>query len=419
MPQDKLQSLLKMQGLMTGAQLRETSKKVERLREEGTFEIDAVVPGEVIGEGDDGFYLVRTEYDADTGHGLLALGEALNTASKHVALSACDPELADFDPRSAIFIDTETTGLAGGAGTVTFLVGVGYFVGDTFRVDQCFMRDYDDEEPMLHYLGELFANAGSVVSYNGKSFDLPLLRTRFITNRIPFRLEGTAHFDLVHAARRFYKKRLGDCSLGNIEREVLGIDRVGDVDSAEIPRIWLDYLFSRDARDLEAVFYHHKTDILSLVTLTALLSRALDVPGGEGFEHHEDRLSLVRIHYKQKNYEEVLTLSEGLIKTMDGGHLRHECWEMMGFAAKRLERWETMEGAWQSLIDEFPSTLTARVELAKHHEHRTRNLREAQRLCREALNHATGAGAPSPATTIRYRLERIEGKIARATRPAE
>lgn len=416
-PRDRLESLLKLKGLTTGSQLRETTKQVVRQREEGAFEVDAVVPGKVIGDRDDGFYLVRTEFGPDTEHGHLALGEALKTASKHVSLSACDDELGDFDPRSAIFIDTETTGLAGGAGTVTFLVGVGYFVGDTFRVDQCFMRDYDDEEPMLHYLGELFANADSVVSYNGKSFDLPLLRTRFITNRIPFRLEGTAHFDLVHAARRFYKKRLGDCSLGNIERAVLGIDRVGDVDSAEIPRIWLDYLFSRDARDLEAVFYHHKTDILSLVTLTALLSRALDVPKGEGFEHHEDRLSLVKLHYRQKRYNDVLDLGTSLLDSAQDATIECECLEMLGFTAKRLERWEFMEETWARLLAASPNSLVAHAELAKHFEHRKRDLGEAERICIKALacleRQAVIPQAYAP-DYFHHRLERIRRKLGRA-----
>lgn len=417
--QEKLKALLRTKGVMTGADWQAKAEVKKERRAAGEFEVGRLVPGEVVGDDGDAFYLCRSVYPLSTVHGRTTLGAALDTVAKHISLSANDEELSEFDARSAVFVDTETTGLMGGTGTIAFLVGVGYFEKDSFVLDQCFMRDYDDEERMLNFLAERFSNAETVVSYNGKSFDLPLLRTRFITNRIPPRLDSLMHFDLVHAARRFWKKRLPNCTLGTIEEEILGIRRQGDVDSALIPQLWLEYLHTRDAQPLEGVFYHHKMDILSLVSLTAYLSQTIEVPDGEGFEHHEDRLSLVRLHYKQKNYAEVLDLAARLIKTLGNDVLRHECWEMMGFAAKRLEKWIDMEAAWQSLIDECPHTLVARMELAKHHEHRTRNLGEAERLCCEALDHArnrmeTRVGAPSQAASFRHRLERIERKLGRA-----
>ena len=407
--QDKLKGLLATTGLMTGAQWQDRAAEIEEQRASGDFEIDKTIPGEIIGDEESAFYLVRQDFPLETPHGNTTLGAALGTLPHHIALSASDAELADFDIRSAVFVDTETTGLAGGAGTVTFLVGVGYFTDDAFRLDQCFMRDYDDEEPMLEYLDEVFRRSRTLVSYNGKSFDLPLLRTRFITNRIPYRLEGLAHFDLVHAARRFWKKRLGDCSLGNIERAILGIRRTGDIPGSEIPRIWLDYLHTRDARPLVPVFNHHKMDILSLVALTATLSQALEVPDGEGFEHHADRLSLVRVHFRQKQYAEVLDLSATLLDALSDEALRHELHEMTGFAAKRLQRWDVMETAWTAVLEEFPRDLMARHELAKHYEHRKRDLPAAARMCEEALQH-TGS-APGHTATFRHRLDRIQKKL--------
>ncbi len=415
---DKLRFLLGTKGLITGAQWKAQAVEDTRHRAEGGFEVAHVVPGEVIGDADGGFYLVREEFPLETEHGGVALGAALDAVAAHISLSANDQELLEFDPRTAVFVDTETTGLMGGTGTTAFLVGVGSFHEDCFRLDQCFMRDFDDEEPVLRYLAERFAQAETLVSFNGKSFDLPLLRTRFISNRIPCRLDALMHLDLVHASRRIWKSRLRDCSLGNIEREVMGIVRRGDVDSALIPQLWLDYLHTRDARPLRPVFYHHKMDILSLASLTAHLSRMIDVPEGKGFAHEEDRLSLLRLHFRQKRYEDVLGLAEALLGSLADRTLRKECLEMTAFAAKRRSRWEAMESAWLAAIEEFPRHLTARAELAKHYEHRKRDLPGAARFCIEAIRvleeratRAMDADAEWSIGGFRRRLERIERKL--------
>ncbi|HQM51059.1 MAG TPA: ribonuclease H-like domain-containing protein [Candidatus Hydrogenedentes bacterium] len=416
---DKLQSLLAQKGLMSGAEWRRQAEELAQRRASGEFEIDKIVPGEVVGGEDEAFYLVRTDLPLDTPHGNVTLGEALLALPEHVALSANDSDLRDFSPETALFLDTETTGLAGGSGTVAFLVGAGYFEGGMFRLEQAFMRDFDDEEPMLRYLDGVFTGRDTVVSYNGKSFDIPLLRTRFIQNRIPFRLDGALQYDLLHAARRFWKRRLGDCGLTNIEREVLGVRRHGDVSSAEIPELWLEYLRTRDARPLEAVFYHHKMDVLSLAALAGRLSQSLNLPQGTGFDHLEDRLSLVRLHFMQKNYQEVTEHGRRLLEEEAEVAIRCECLYLMGMACKRLQQWVEMEDAWTLLLAERPRDLVARLELAKYYEHRVRDLLAAERICEETLQFletrsALGADElPLGLETFRVRLERIQRKLGR------
>ncbi len=357
---NKLDALLKRPGLMTGAQLAAQQEECPpRRAAPGAHKLAEVVPGEVIGDDDASFYLVRTDHP-------LSLEQ-----------------------------------------------GVAYFEDGVFRLDQCFMRDFDEEEPMLEHLDTLFKRFETVVSYNGKSFDLPLLRTRFIQNRLPFRLEGAAHLDLVHVARRFYKRRLKNCSLGNIEREVLHLERHGDVPGHLIPRIWFDYIDSGNARALKGVFYHHRMDILSLVALTGWLSQCLEASGGAGFEHAEDRLSVVRIHYRQKEYDAVIQAGGLFLESTGSGPLRRECFEMLGFAHKRRQHWEAMQAAWERLLEEFPRDHTALLELAKHHEHRTRNLARAKDLCETALESGATARAfdPRGAQPIRHRLARIQRKL--------
>ncbi|GMV90528.1 MAG: hypothetical protein AMXMBFR82_03060 [Candidatus Hydrogenedentota bacterium] len=419
---DKLEGLLTgKSGLMKGSDWMQKLDDLRRQRESGEFEIDKVVPGRVVGDDDLGFYLVQQDFPLDTLQGAIALGAVLDVCGDHIALSASDDELCEFDPRKALFIDTETSGLSGGTGTVAFLIGVGYFVDDVFRLDQCFMRDYDDEEHMLEYLGEVFKGKEAVVSYNGKSFDLPLLRTRFIQNRIPFRGDSFLHFDLLHAARRFWKRRLGACNLTNVERMVLGIERHGDVPGFEIPQLWFDYIRTRDARRLDGVFYHHKMDILSLVALTAWLSRCLSTTEGGGFEHAEDHLSLVRVLFLQKKYTEVVVRGERLLEIEEQGELRKECLEFIALAAKRLNDWQRMEDSYTLLLQENPTNLIARLELAKHYEHRARRLPDAERMCSEAVDYletrATLGRATefeaAPLAAFQKRLERIRRKLAR------
>lgn len=415
--QDKLKGLLGDK-VMTGSEWRSRIEGMEKRREEGAFEIEGVVAGEVVGNEEDGaFYLVRQDFPLDTLHGDVPLGAVLEAIPEHIALSACDEELKDFDPATTVFIDTETTGLAGGTGTVPFLIGLGYFVEGAFRLEQCFMRDFDEEEPMLAYLDGLFSRFDTVVSYNGKSYDMPLLRTRCIFNRIPFRLDGAMHFDLVHAARRFWKDRLGSCTLGNIETAILGIERHGDVPGYEIPEIWFNYVRSRDARKLEQVFYHHKMDILSLVTLTSELSRLLDAPDGQGFEHAQDKLSLLRIHFKQKRYEQVPALAKELLDSEAESNIRRECLELLAFSYKRQQDWLKMEEVLEAFVAEFPRDLLARHELAKLYEHRTRDLLKAETVCKETIAILeTRAALVRRTDDVDWKAEGFKKRLARIQR---
>ncbi len=415
----KLDALVTQSNVMKGSDWRTKHDALQKQRDSGEFEIDQIVPGATTEiESLGGFHLVRTIVPLDTKHGEADLAHALDTSGETIALAACDDDLDSFDTKSAVFVDTETTGLSGGTGTVAFLIGAGYFDGDTFVVEQCFMRDYNDEEAMLTYLDTMFRRFETIVTYNGKSFDVPLMRTRFIQNRIPFRLDSAIHFDLVHAARRLWRDRLRDCSLGNIERKILGVKREGDVPSHEIPRIWLDYLRTRDARKLDKVFYHHQVDIVSLAALTGWIGRAFQEESGPAFDHDSDRFAAARLYYRRGEYEQARTCAEQLLETASERGVRCNAYELIAFSYKRLENWDAMEYAWTQFIAEFPKHLVARVELAKHLEHRARNYSEAERHCEEMLQYLdtrsslgrSRAHDDVAAEEMRKRLERIRRK---------
>ena len=384
---DKLASLLARHDVVTGKEWQRRLAEMAQRRAAGEFEIDKVVPGEVITSGASPFYLVRSETPLCASHGNTVLEAVRGVIPEHLSVAACDVDLDEWNADTAVFLDVETTGLAGGTGTVAFLVGLGYIEGDLFRVDQCFMRDFDEEPGMLEYVRDVLARAETLVSYNGKSFDVPLLRTRFIQNRLRVALERAAHVDLLHASRRIWKMRLADCSLGNVERQVLGVARHGDIPSEEIPQIWLDYARTRDARKLDRVFYHHRMDIVSLMALVVHVAKSVGVAQDTGLEHEEDQLSLVRLLFRQRAYPRVVEMGKRLLQSEPDREIRCACMELMGLALKRMGDWESAEEVWRGVLRWAADPLLAYHELAKVYEHRLRNLSEAERICEQALQY--------------------------------
>ena len=403
------------------AQLRarlliDTPQIVQHEGEDSPVAIETILPGITVGDEGYSFFLYRREFPLEHAVGDIPLADALACCGKEIALSACDESLLTFDPRTSCFMDTETTGLAGGAGTVAFLVGVGYFQGSNFVLEQCFLRDYDDEGAMLEYLAEKLGRFSTVVSYNGKSFDLPLLRSRFVQHRLDFPLEETSHYDLVHAARRVWKKRLNSCTLSNIEREVLGLHRQGDVPGYLIPQLWLNYLDSRDARPLAPVFYHHEMDILSLVALAGYLAQRLAKDNDVSFHHAEDRLSVVRLYVKNKEYDSAITAAQQFLESSQvKDDLRRECLALLGQSCKRTGLFEEMVAAWVLMHEEFPEDTHAAAELAKYREHQERNYTDAIKICKETLTRIEKNATPLDfsISALRGRLARLEKKQAR------
>src|SRR5437870_1746133 len=215
-----------------------------------------VLGGELVETGAGPLLVVRREYPLTHTHGREPLGPAF-AAPLDLLSAVARAETPAGNSRGLLFLDTETTGLAGGTGTYTFLVGVGRLDGDRFIVEQYFMRDFDEEPALLAALVPLLEQAAGVVTFNGSAFDLPLLETRFVLarRRWPPRLP---HLDLLRPARRVFAPRCADCRLTTLEREVLGLEREDDVPGALIPTLYFDFLRSRRAAPLSRVFDHNR-----------------------------------------------------------------------------------------------------------------------------------------------------------------
>ncbi|HEY0095342.1 MAG TPA: ribonuclease H-like domain-containing protein, partial [Archangium sp.] len=217
----------------------------------------------------------------DHSHGNAPLAEALDVEPPLVASLALQPGLAGVDFQRMLFLDTETTGLAGGTGTVPFLVGLAWFEGRSLRVHQLFLRRLGEEAPLLRELAARMAQASCLVTFNGKSFDWPLLRTRFVLNRVAPPAE-LPHLDLLHCARRVFKHRGSGTRLVHLEEQVLGFHRVGDVDGALIPELYFRFLRGGEGSALTPVLEHNVNDLLLLAALLGLLARRFRASGAEG-----------------------------------------------------------------------------------------------------------------------------------------
>jgi uncharacterized protein YprB with RNaseH-like and TPR domain len=205
---------------------------------------------------------------------------AREASPEALALLALDPSIQSCSPKRALYIDTETTGLSGGAGTVAFLVGLAFFDDDGRLVqEQVFLRALGEERPMLEHVRARIAEAQMLVSFNGKAFDLPLLRGRFVLQRM-HPPEERPHLDLLHVARRVHgrtggSRRRQDCRLQTLEQRLLGHVRIDDVAGADVAARYLQYLRTGDPSFVQGVVEHNTWDVLSMVALVALYGAPL------------------------------------------------------------------------------------------------------------------------------------------------
>lgn len=211
-----------------------------------------------------------------------------------------DDELPETpQPEELLFLDTETTGLSGGVGTVAFLVGIGEIRGHSLVVKQYLMRDYDEELFVLRHVQEHLLRCKLLITYNGKSFDMPLLVSRFVMHRL--RMPEPAHADLLHTARRVWKLRLGRCSLSSLEERIYHEPRCNDLPGSQVPQRYFDYLKSHDMSLLEDILRHNAQDIATLARLTYTLSELHENPLSA--EHTQDIYSLGRVCDRSGNAE--------------------------------------------------------------------------------------------------------------------
>jgi len=318
-----------------------------------------------------------------------------------------------------LFVDLETTGLAGGAGTCAFLVGCGWFDGGTFRIRQFFLSSVAGERVLLQAVAGLAGEAGAVVTYNGKTFDLPLIETRFLFHRMQTPFAGMAHIDMLHPARRLWRsneegpdRAQGGCRLTMVEETQLGHVREGDVPGFEIPGRYFHYVRTGDARPLDAVLEHNRLDILALAMMTARAAQMLEEGPGAARTARE-ALGLGRLYERAgRTADARASYARAAGMTQAEPLTRADALRSLAVLARRNRQYDDAAAAWQRLLDVRRCPLHLRREateaLAVHHEHRLRDLATARRFALEALQLEVSRARTD---AVRHRLARLDRKL--------
>jgi tetratricopeptide (TPR) repeat protein len=289
------------------------------------------------------------------------------------------------------------------------------FEEEQFTIHQFFMRDYDEEPAQLQALGELLDGLEAVVSFNGKSFDLPLLETRFLLARQPPRLVGAPHLDLLPPARRFWKYRLESCALSSLETEILGVRRTeADVPGWLIPSLYQEYARSGDASEMPRIFYHNAVDILSLVTLAARMCDLLAAPlPPHGEVPGEDLYGLGRLFHDLGQADRAEAAFVGAAQACHSAAVCEMAMRDLAYLLKRAERRQDALPWWQRLV-ETAGAVYACEELAKHYEWHDEDLAQAIAWTERGMALASawppGSRRREALAELEHRLERLQRK---------
>jgi uncharacterized protein YprB with RNaseH-like and TPR domain len=318
-----------------------------------------------------------------------------------------DGSIPNCDCSKWAFLDTETTGLAGGSGTYAFLIGVGRITPAGFELRQFFMRDLAEEASLLHGLSEYLGQFDTLVTYNGRTYDQPLLETRYRMARMKPPFSRMEHLDLLFGARRLWKLRFESCRLVDLENQILGFEREGDLPGEMIPYVYFEYLRKREAGRIVPILHHNAIDILTLACLTAIVPRAFQSPEDAPLTHGAEMVGLARWLCRCEQYDKALTLYR---RALDKG-LRDELMFRTLWDVARIEKKLGREDAALAVLTDLasgrnPFRLPALEELAKYYEHKERNYSMALEFTMTALSH-------TDSDALRHRKARLERRVAK------
>lgn len=424
----------------TGGGLRELTYEPDAGGYEGVMDlarVGAALGGRVAETSFGQCLVIDRRYEADRFHGTIRVGDC--DLEDGAALGILDPCLRRPDgewgqtpvaglrtfPRT-VFIDLETTGLSGGAGTLAFLVGCGYFDLGAFQVRQFLLTSHAAERALLTAVAGFFDGADLIVTYNGKTFDVPVMETRWMFHRLRMPLADVPHFDMLHPARRLWRSRAGaggdieeaGCRLSTLEHTLFDVRRIGDVPGSEIPGRFFNFLRSGDPRPLEPVLEHNRLD---LVSLAAVMARAVQLARGghPSCRDGAEALALGRVYERAGALDRAEGCYTCAIES-SRPEVKGEALYRLGLRHRRERRFAEAASSWRAVIELTESRLVRRLArladlrqfateaLAIHHEHRERDLDGARELALFALQDAAGARADG----MRHRLARIDRKIS-------
>ena len=358
---------------------------------------------------------LENSYALDVRYGRIKLDAGLEISGEVLSCLSQDDAFKDLDLSTALFIDLETTGLSGGTGVIPFNVGMGYYRDDKFIVGQYFLGEMAEEERMIQELAEFFKEMDfqSVVTYNGKSFDIPLLETRFILHRQPFLLSELPHLDFLFPARRLWSHKYESCRLFHLALKVVQTGRTEDIPSAEIPWRYFQYLQTGNYDLIEPILYHNQEDILSLLGLVVIGAHIFSEDPELCMADAMDFYGAGKVMANAGNVEKSVQFFEKALSGKLTEEVTLETKKRLSAHFKRNQDWDKAVPVWQEMTSAevvTPAQLFSFRELAMHFEHRLKNYKEAKQIAEEGFVLSVGVSSYYE-NDFSYRMERLRRKI--------
>jgi uncharacterized protein YprB with RNaseH-like and TPR domain len=324
-------------------------------------ELAALIDGRCVS---DGLIVIERRIPINQLHGTASLSVGVEPGLEFFGFAAAKP----------LFLDTETTGLSGGTGTMVFLNGLAKLSAGYLEFAQCLLTQFQGESAMLEYTAEFARGTNLLVSYNGKSFDLPLLATRYRLAGVQNPFPNFGHFDLLHTSQRAFRRVWTDCTLRSAERQLLGFERVDDVPGSQAPQIWFDWIRTARAGQLPGIIEHNALDVLSMSALVPALHTAYADPNSVAVDYRGIARFLSTKTGDTAAYE-------FLLKHRD--QLDSEASLELARFARRRRHWPVAIDSWKLLAErDHPQAIEC---LAKYYEHVDRDLTRALRLTERLL----------------------------------
>jgi uncharacterized protein YprB with RNaseH-like and TPR domain len=396
-----------------GLTVKEKLERLITLTNKGRAERGAPKPAVLEVTRRESVELHENPYLLSARYGQIPIAMGLEITGSILAFLSRDKAFEELDLASAVFLDLETTGLAGGTGTVPFLVGLGYFTDDRFKVTQFFLSEMAEEGRLVREVSQFFKDMDfrSVITYNGKAFDVPLLETRFALHRTPFPVRDMPHLDFLFSARHLWKHKYDNCRLSNLAQQVAQAERAEDIPGSEIPIRYFQYIRTGDFSLIEPVLYHNQEDILSLLSVVVAGSVLVDRNREAAERGEADAMDLYGVARLFESAGQGARSAELLEKALEGrlsAEVTHTARKKLSHHFKKNQDWDKAVSLWQGMSGGDQAYCFR--ELSMYYEHRTKDYKEAIRAAEEGLAVSMGRSL-GDRKDFEKRIERLKGKI--------
>jgi hypothetical protein len=362
--------------------------------------------------------IFENSYALGACYGQIPISMGLQIPGTILGFLSRDGAFEGLDLSSAVFLDLETTGLAGGTGTLPFLVGLAYYRDERFKVTQFFLSEMAEEDRLIRELAQFIRDMGfkSVVTYNGKAFDMPLVETRFAMHRTPCPLRGLPHLDFLFSARNLWKHKHDSCRLFNLAQQIVQAERSEDIPGAEIPLRYFQYIRNGDFSLIDPILYHNQEDLLSLLGVVVAGAVLVERNRSGTEKGEDDAMDLYGVAKLFERAGDTTTSAALLEKALAGGRgltaeVSQNARKKLSHHFKKNKDWEKALAFWQEMAG--GDEVDGYRELSKYFEHTAKDHGEAIRVATEGLALSKGKSLAAE-KDFEKRIARIKGKMAKS-----